>query len=258
MARAIAIIPARMASSRFPGKPLKPLLGMPLVGHCLERAKLVPEIQEVYLATCDEEIASYGSSIGFTAIMTSASHRRAATRTAEALATIQQLEPARPVEIVLMIQGDEPLIPPGSVSQLIRAFDDPSVSIVNLLSRIEDEAVFRDKNNVKAVISNRGHVLYFSREPIPCAWTNEFIQDPLLQTGVIGFRPETLAEFNSMPETSLEVIESVDMNRVLESGGLVTAVVIDHPTLGVDTAAELTVAESLLANDEHVKRYMAT
>jgi len=80
----------------------------------------------------------------------------------------------------------------------------------------------------------------------------------LLQTGVIGFRPETLAEFNSMPETSLEVIESVDMMRVLESGGLVTAVVIDHPTLGVDTAAELTVAESLLANDEHVKRYMAT
>jgi len=228
-----------------------------MIGHCLQRARLASKVQEVYLATCDQEIADYGRSIGVRVIMTSDSHRRASTRTAEALATIQKLDPLNPIETVLMIQGDEPLITPDSMSEVIEAFSDPTLSIVNLLSRIVDVETFRDKNNVKTVIDSRGRVLYFSREPIPCDWTQEVAHRPLLQTGVIGFRVQALAEFNAMPETSLEVIESIDMNRVLESAGVVNAVILERPTLGVDTRDELARAEALLREDAVTYRYIA-
>jgi 3-deoxy-manno-octulosonate cytidylyltransferase (CMP-KDO synthetase) len=257
MSRAIAIIPARMNSSRFPGKPLEPILGIPLIGHCVHRAKLVSELDAVFIATCDREIADYGRSIGCEVVMTSLSHRRASTRTAEALEKIEKGNLTdRPIDVVVMIQGDEPMIAPDAISRLVGIFGDKKVRVANLLSRIQDEATFFDKNNVKAVISETGRIIYFSREPIPCAWTKEVRQKPLLQTGVIGFRREALHNFNSTPETFLETVESIDMNRLLESDEIIKSVVVESTTLGVDTPQELHKAAELLSQDDLLHTYI--
>ena len=253
--RAIAVIPARMASSRFPGKPLKPLLGMPMIGHCLFRARLSEKISQAYVATCDVAIADYIKSIGGQIIMTSHSHRRAATRTAEALENLQQSE-RNDVDIVVMYQGDEPLISPKSISQLVESFEDESVRTANLLSRISDSDIFQDRNNVKAVITKTGRILYLSREPIPCDWVSTEYATRLLQTGIIAFRVEALREFNSMKEAYLEVSESIDMNRLIENGDKVKAVITDLPTIGVDTPEELGLAERLLEKDHTTPVYL--
>lgn len=257
MPGAIAIIPARMGSSRFPGKPLEPILGVPLIGHCVRRAKMSPDLDKAFIATCDQEIADYGRSIGCEVVMTSRSHRRASTRAAEALKKIETNHLVdHPIDIVVMIQGDEPMIPPSAISCLVKSFADKEVKVANLLSRIQDKATFIDKNNVKAVISETNRVLYFSREPIPSAWTNEVKQKPLLQTGVIAFRREALNNFNSKPETYLEIVESIDMNRLLESNEKIQGVVIESATLGVDTREELKIAEELLSKDDLLKMYI--
>ena len=257
MSGAIAIIPARMGSSRFPGKPLEPILGVPLIGHCVRRAKMSPDLDKVFIATCDQEIADYGRSIGCEAVMTSRSHRRASTRTAEALEKIEANHLVDyPIDIVVMIQGDEPMIPPEAISSLVNVFIDQEVNVVNLLSRIQDKASFVDKNNVKAVISETKKVLYFSREPIPSMWTDEVNRKPLLQTGVIGFRRDALHDFNLRPETYLEIIESIDMNRLLEANEKIQGVVIESATLGVDTREELKIAEELLRQDDLLKMYI--
>lgn len=257
MSGAIAIIPARMGSSRFPGKPLEPILGVPLIGHCVRRATMSRELDKVFIATCDQEIADYGRSIGCETVMTSRSHRRASTRAAEALEKIEADHLIdHPIDIVIMIQGDEPMIPPDAISNLVNVFADKEVKVANLLSRIQDKATFLDKNNVKAVISETNRVLYFSREPIPSVWTDEVNRKPLLQTGVIAFRREALQQFNSTPETYLEIVESIDMNRLLELNEKIQGVVIESATLGVDTREELMMAEELLSKDDFLNTYI--
>ena len=117
--KAIGIVPARLGASRFPNKPLALILGMPMVGHCYHRTRLAPGISTAYVATCDEEIAAYVRSIGGIAVMTSANHTRATTRTAEALEHIERVD-GEQVDVVVMVQGDEPLIPPETIAETLR------------------------------------------------------------------------------------------------------------------------------------------
>ena len=131
---AIGIVPARLASSRFPGKPLEKMLGMPMIGHCYHRTRLAPGISSAYVATCDDAIAEYVRSIGGNAIMTSDKHTRATTRTAEALEIIER-ETGNKVDIVVMVQGDEPLISPETIGETLDGFEDASVTIVNVMSK---------------------------------------------------------------------------------------------------------------------------
>ncbi len=206
------------------------------------------------MATCDREIADYVESIGGKVVMTSASHTRAATRTAEAMLNIEAETGAR-VDVVVMVQGDEPLITPEVIGETLRHFDDPAVDIVNIMSRLRTQEEFMDRNNVKVVASQRMDALYFSREPIPSPWKG-FENIPMyMQVGVIAFRREALVRFNQMPETSLEQIESVDMNRVLETGGRIRMVLTEMRTIGVDTPAELEAAAALMASDPLFARY---
>jgi 3-deoxy-manno-octulosonate cytidylyltransferase (CMP-KDO synthetase) len=253
--KAIGIVPARLGATRFPNKPLAPILGMPMVGHCYHRTRLAPGLAAAYVATCDEEIAQYVRSIGGSAVMTATTHTRATTRTAEAMQHIET-ETGERADVVVMVQGDEPLIPPEIISETLRHFSDPNVEIVNIMSRLRTLEQFVDKNNVKVVVDRNSDALYFSREPIPSPWRGLDNVPMYMQTGIIAFRRDVLLRFNSMAETRLEQIESIDMNRVLETGGHIRMVATEAVTIGVDTAQELKDAERLLKSDPSLPRYL--
>ena len=251
----IGVIPARMDSSRFPGKPLERIHGMPMIGHCYHRTALAPGIKKAYVATCDTEIYDYILSIGGNVVMTSNAHTRATTRTAEALEKIE-IETGDRVDVIVMVQGDEPLIHPETIGETIVHFHNQSVNVVNIMSRLNTKKAFEDKNNVKVVVDKNNDALYYSREPIPSSWNGWENIPRYMQTGVIAFRRDTLIAFNAMPETCLEQIESVDMNRILETGGKIRMVLTDAITIGVDVPEELKAAEVMLKDDELLGQYL--
>ena len=242
----IAIIPARMAASRFPGKPLAKILGVPMLGHCYFRSKIALGADNVYIATCDDEIRTYAQAIGAKAVDTSANHTRAAGRSAEALGYIDKVVMNKS-EIVIMVQADEPIAIPDDLTRMLAPFSDHRVSIVNLMCKARSRAHFYDKNNVKVVVNKSMDALYFSREPIPSDWKSEANIPMYIQTGVIAFRRDALLYFNDLPESFLEVAESVDMNRVLENGGAIRMLLTESPMLGVDTPDDMEAAASTMA-----------
>lgn len=253
--KAIGIIPARMGATRYPNKPMATLHGMPMVGHCYHRTRLAPSLAAAYVATCDEEIAEYVRSIGGFAVMTATSHTRATTRTAEAMEHIEAAT-GEQTDVVVMVQGDEPLILPETIAETLNHFSDPAVEIVNIMSRLRTYDQFADKNNVKVVVNQNNDALYFSREPIPSPWRGIEDVPMYMQTGIIAFRRNVLLRFNRMAETKLEQIESVDMNRVLETGGRIRMVLTEAITIGVDTPQELKDAEELMKNDPTLSKYL--
>lgn len=187
--------------------------------------------------------------------MTSTSHTRATTRTAEAFQHIER-ETGEKVDIIVMVQGDEPLIRPETIAETLVHFDDPAVEIVNVMSRLRTLEEFRDVNNVKVVVNKKGDALYFSREPIPSPWKGIEGVPMFMQTGIIAFRRETLLNFIKEEETRLEQIESIDMNRVLENGGTIRMVLTEFETIGVDTPDELAKAGELLNGDPTLREYL--
>ncbi len=246
--KAVGIIPARMASSRFPGKPLAKINDIPMIEHCYNNTKSALGAENTYVATCDEKIKDYMQSIGANVVMTSNSHTGAPTRTAEALGIIEsKLKDS--IETVVMVQGDEPLISPKTIKDTLQGFNEKSVNIVNVMSTINSWDVFNDKNNVKVVVDKNRYALYFSREPIPSSWKGWEQLPKYLQTGIIAFRKNELIKFNSTNETTLEQLESIDMNRVLENGGKIKMVLTKYETLGVDTEKELLQAEKMMLKD---------
>lgn len=253
--KAIGIVPARLGATRYPNKPMARIHGMPMIGHCYHRTRLAPGIAAAYVATCDQEIADYVASIGGVAVMTSTSHTRATTRTAEAMEAIEAATGDR-VDVVVMVQGDEPLILPETIGQTLAHFADPAVEIVNIMSRLRTYEQFVDKNNVKVVVNHSSDALYFSREPIPSPWRGVEDVPMYMQTGIIAFRRDVLLRFNHMEETRLERVESVDMNRVLETGGRIRMVLTEAITIGVDTPQELKDAELLMKDDLTLSQYL--
>ena len=255
MTEVAIIIPSRMGSSRFPGKPLAPICGIPMVGHCYHRALLSESTTDIFVATCDDVIKQYVRSIGGNALMTSHSHNRATTRTAEAL-QIAESQSNKLYDVVLMLQGDEPLVSPYIFDPILALFENPNVKIVNLISPFASLEAFSDKNNVKVVKDDFDRALYFSREPIPSPWKGFDTTTSFNQTGIIAFRRNILFEFNSLDETSLEVMESVDMNRVLQTRLCdINLYISPSPTLGVDTPSDLVAAESLMSRDPFFHLY---
>ena len=184
---------------------MAPLLGMPMVGHCYHRTRLTPGLSATFVATCDPEIAAYMASQGGNCVMTDTAHACATTRTAEAMERIEA-QMGESVTIVVMVQGDEPLIRPETIAEALGPFSDPDVEIVNVMSRLRTQEQFLDKNNVKVVVNQVGDALYYSREAIPSPWRGVDGVPMYMQTGVIAFRRETLLRFNLMNETRLEQI----------------------------------------------------
>ena len=251
----VGIIPARMAASRFPGKPMAKIRGIPMIGHCYIRTKMAKSLTDVYVATCDREIFDYIHSIGGKAVMTSDSHERATDRTAEATANIEATTGAK-FDVVAMIQGDEPLVHPEMIDLGASPFfSSPIPKIVNLMSPITSTDRFESANDVKVVLNLKSEAMYFSREPIPSRKKHHGDMPMFRQLGIIFFTREFLTEYSQMPPTPLEIIESVDMNRVLEHGEKITMVSVDFQTLGVDVPEDLVRAESLFEHDGLIKTY---
>ena len=236
------IIPARMASSRYPGKPLVSILGLPLVEHVRRRALLAQGVDVVAVATCDESIKDTVEACGGFAVMTKDTHERCTDRVEEAM---QHL----PGEIVAMVQGDEPLLIPEAVSQVIQPLlDDPGLDVVNLLSPLESPDDYVNPNIIKAVCDRCGNVIYLTRAPVP--HFRQPVAVPVYrQTGIMAFRATFLPRFSALPETALEKAESVDMLRVLEHGIRIRGVVAGYTTLGIDRPCDVELVESVLRRD---------
>jgi len=251
----IGIIPARMASSRFPGKPMAGIMGIPMIGHVYHRTKRCKSLGEVYVATCDKEIADYIESIDGKAVMTADTHERASDRTAEAMLKIERQINKR-IDIVVMVQGDEPMLYPEMIDNSIKPMlEDESIQAVNLMSSLKSIEEQEDPNEVKVVVDLNGFALYFSREPIPSRKKGAKEVPMYKQVCIIPFRRDFLIKFNRLALTPLEIIESVDMLRVLENGYKVKMVFSQYETYSVDTIEDLRKVERLMINDPLMKTY---
>ena len=253
--KSIAIIPARMGSSRFPGKPMQKIHGVPMIGHCYFRTKMCEDLFATYVATCDQEIYDYIKSIDGNVVMTSPSHEMACDRASEAMIKIEE-EINSKVDVVVMVQGDEPMVTPEMITESLKPLKlDPLVNIVNLMSNIDTIEEFENPNEVKVVIDNISNALYFSREAIPSQkkFTSKF---PMLkQVCIIPFRREYLLKFNAMARTNLEIIESIDMLRVLENGEKIRMVMTNINSLSVDTEYDLMRVKKAMINDQLMNKY---
>lgn len=241
----LAIIPARMGSSRFPGKPMKLIKGKPMIGHVYERVSHSPLLLHTVVATCDIEIYDYIISIGGHAVMTAPTHDRASDRCAEALLKLEKDNNIL-YDIVVMVQGDEPMTHPEMIGEAIQPMlEDPSVLVVNLLAQIKDEAEFEDRNCVKVVFDKQLNALYFSREAIPSRFRSGTV--PMYkQVCIIPFQRDYLIQYTALEPTPLEIIESIDMMRVLEHGIKVRLAHTRYRTHAVDTPDDLIRVESLI------------
>ena len=249
--RIVGILPARMGSSRFPGKPLAPILGRPMIEHVYYRTAGCSLLESVYVATCDEEIREGVERFGGKVIMTSPAHQRASDRVAEAAEGLS-------ADIVVMVQGDEPMLVPSMVEAAVAPMlEDPSIQCVNLAKRIETEEEYTDPNTIKVVMDRRGDALYFSREPVPTKRVLDFASIPVFkQVCIIPFRRDFLLQYARLEPTALEMAESVDMLRALEHGYRVRLVETPFNTHAVDTPADLAMVESLMAQDPVAQSYV--
>ncbi len=232
-----------MASSRFPGKPLVPILGLPMVEHVRRRALLAAGIDEVVVATCDTSIFDAVAAMGGRAIMTADTHERCTDRVEEAMRSLAG-------DIVVMVQGDEPLLVPDAVERVAQPLRErANVVCTNLLSPLESDADLANPNIVKAACAQDGRVLFFSRAPIP--FYRKHADCPIYrQTGIMGFRTDLLRRYSSLPETPFERAESVDMLRLLEHGVAIHGVVVDYPTVGVDRPEDVPAVERWLHGND--------
>lgn len=229
------IIPARYASSRFPGKPLALIHGKPMVQWVYERVQS-SEVRDLVVATDDERIATCVRGFGGRVVMTSPDHASGTDRCGEAALS---LEPADH-DVVINIQGDEPLISPKEIHLLASAFEDHSVQIATLVNPFHDDTLLHNPNVVKVVKAKNGNVLYFSRQPIP------YLRDGgtapaqyYRHIGIYAYRYGVLNEIVNLPTSGLENSEKLEQLRWLENGYTIRALECDYQGIGVDTPEDL-------------------
>ena len=253
----VGIIPARMGSSRFPGKPLASILSMPMIGHCYFRTKMCQLLDDVYIATCDNEIKDYAESIGAKVLMTATTHERAIDRTAEAIANIEKAT-GEEIDIAVQMQGDEPMVTPEMLELSIqKMIDDPSINIMNLISPIVDQRDLEIPDVLKVVTDFKGNMLYYSRSLIPFDTKKYSGAVPYKKTlGIHLFRKDFLFQFHNMAPTPLEIIESTDMLRILENGLSIATFLTETQINSVDTKADLELVEKKMKDDPLVKSYV--
>lgn len=240
----IAVIPARMASSRFPGKPLKKIKGEPMLKWVYNGIKNSEKLTEIVVATCDKEIQDFCELNKITCVMTSNQHERASDRTQEAVEYLEKIRGFK-YDIVAMVQGDEPMLNHQMIDKAIDPLLKGEYQISNLM-QIMDEDSWVDPGEVKVVVNSKSEAIYFSREPIPSnkKFDSEFPK--YKQVCIIPFERKLLDLYSSLPPTPLEIIESVDMLRLIENNVTIKMVLTDDKTYSVDTKEDLLKVESLL------------
>lgn len=240
----VAIIPARYASSRFPGKPLAMLGGKPVIERVYEQVSKV--LPQVYVATDDERIFNAVSQFGGKVVMTRADHQSGTDRICEALDKI-----GGHYDVVINVQGDEPFIQESQIRTVMDAFRHPATQIATLGKPFESIEAVENPNSPKIVVDNEGFALYFSRSPIPFVrgkekqeWLSAY---PFLKhIGLYAYRTDVLRAVTSLPQSSLEKAESLEQLRWLQNGYKIKVGLTDVETVGIDTPADLEHAEEFL------------
>lgn len=239
MTGAVAVIPARYASARFPGKALVEVAGKPLIRHVWEQARRLQGVSEVLVATDDERIAQAVRTFGGTAVLTRADHPSGTDRVAEAVRAIE-------AELVVNLQGDEPAFDVKAVDELVRLMaGEPAIQMGTLAHSITDDAEHADLNATKVVLDQAGYALYFSRAPIPFRRRPGFAA-PLRHIGIYVFRRAFLERFAALRPTPLEQCEALEQLRALEHGVRIRVVVTPHASIGVDVPADVARLEAHL------------
>ena len=246
-----AVIPARYASTRFPGKPLAMLGGKTVIQRVYEQAASV--LSEVYVATDDERILSAVEAFGGRAVMTRTDHKSGTDRIEEAVEKIEKqgMDKEGQGDVIINIQGDEPFVQPSQIKTLMALFDDPETQIGTLGKRFESMEAVQNPNSPKIVTDHRGFALYFSRSVIPFIrgievedWLSHY---PFLKhLGVYAYRREVLAEVTKLPQGVLEKAESLEQLRWLENGYRIRVGITNVETVGIDTPEDLQRAEEFL------------
>ncbi len=239
-----AIIPARYASTRFPGKPLALLGGKTVIQRVYEQATSV--LDEAWVATDDERIFQAVKQFGGQVVMTRQDHKSGTDRIEEAAGKI-----GTTADVIINIQGDEPFIQPGQIKTLIKLFEDTDTQIGTLGKRFENIDAIRNPNSPKIVTDLRGFALYFSRSVIPFVrgidsdkWHDHY---PYLKhLGLYAYRREVLHEITQLPQSPLEIAESLEQLRWLENGYRIRVGLTDVETVGIDTPEDLQRAEEFL------------
>ncbi|MBN2633985.1 MAG: 3-deoxy-manno-octulosonate cytidylyltransferase [Bacteroidales bacterium] len=236
-----AIIPARYASTRFPGKPLVMIGSKPMIRRVYEQASVVAEI--VWVATDDQRIYDTVKNFGGKVVMTSPDHRSGTDRCAEALEIITR-ESGNSIDVILNIQGDEPFIQPAQIRLLMSCFRDDSVQIATLVRKVGKEEDISNPNQVKAILDKDANAIYFSRSPIPYfrgadirEWTRNHVYYKHL--GLYAYTADALNTITTLGQSPLEIAESLEQNRWIENGLKIRTAITDHESLSIDTPDDL-------------------
>lgn len=239
-AKILGVIPARYASSRFPGKALARLDSRTMLEHVYERVSMARYLSNVVIATDDERILDEARRFGALAKMTREDHLSGSDRVAEVASAFPD------AELVVNIQGDEPLIDPNAIdAAILPLLDDPEIPMGTLKKRIEDPREVNDPNVVKVVTDHFGNAIYFSRSPIPYA-RDEAAAPYFKHTGLYVYRREFLLGYSDMPVGPLEKAEKLEQLRALENGFVIRVVETDYESMGVDTPADLERVQMML------------
>lgn len=247
--RIVVGIPARMNSSRFPGKPLYKILGIPMIEHVYKRSKL--SNSEVFITTCDDEIKEEVEGFGGKVIMTSSSIKRPGLRVAKACESLNLDNE----DIVVVVQGDEPLVSPKMIDIVVKPLLFDRTLYCSLLITKATKEDWNNTNSVKAIKDIYSNAIYFSRAPIPSMIRTENI--PLYkQVGVFAFKYGNMKDFNNLLPTPIEIAESVEMMRALEYGKKIKLVETVEPIQSVDTEEDRKLVERMMIEDKLCKIYL--
>jgi len=236
--KTIGVIPVRMASSRFPGKPLAKINGKPMLQHIYESCKKCKSLDELYVATPDKEIIDFCDTIKAKCILTSKEHERASDRVEEAVERLESFN--KKYDIIVMIQGDEPLVTPEMIDKAIEPLLISDVQVTNLMGYIETKKEAKDKNTIKVVTDKHHNALYFSRSQIPHDMVG------YKQVCIIAFTKQALTQFSMLEPTILEQVESIDMLRFIDHGIPVKMVLTKTQTHAVDVPHDIKIVEKLI------------
>ena len=252
----IGVVPVRMAASRFPGKPLYPILGRPMLEHVVLRAQMYKGWARLVVATCDHEIEKFAVEKGYQVVMTGTHHTRALDRVAEAVTRLD--EAVSNDDIVVCVQGDEPMMRPDMIDTVLAPLiAAPNKAGTILAMHITDESIWRNPDTVKIIHNAAGEVLYTSRAPVPYC-KGDFSADLLARRiyGIFAFRWKYLKAFTEHPETRLEEIEACDSNRILDMPFRQHIAPYAHiKSFSVDSLSDIALVEGQIADDGYWHLY---
>jgi len=237
---AAAVIPARYESTRFPGKPLALILGKPMIQRVYEGVREARLVDRIIIATDDERIRGAAASFGAETRMTSAAHKSGTERAAEIAQIIDN-------NIIINVQGDEPLVTGKLVDSLVEALQDETVPMASLMAKVQDLRLQSSPHINKVITDKNGFALYFSRAPIPYQASDFFYQ----HIGIYGYQRDLLIEFAKLKPSRLERLERLEQLRALENGWRIKMVEAPQPTLSVDLPGDIIKVEELLKKKKH-------